>query len=90
MITISGDYWENLLGVLLAFALLALTIERALYQVFDSKLWRFIEKWIDGQVGGDFADLKPWISVGVSTLVAIRFSHWLQVDFIAVVLKKGP
>ncbi|MYH29460.1 MAG: hypothetical protein F4137_11520 [Acidobacteria bacterium] len=84
MITISGDYWENLLGVLLAFALLALTIERALYQVFDSKLWRFIEKWIDDQVGGDFADLKPWISVGVSVAIAFR----LQVDFIAVVLRR--
>ena len=41
MIVISENYWENVLGVLLAFALLALTIERALYQIFDSKLWRF-------------------------------------------------
>ncbi len=44
MIEISANYWENLFGVLLAFALLALTIERALYQIFDSKLWGLIEK----------------------------------------------
>ena len=51
MIEISANYWENLFGVLLAFALLALTIERALYQIFDSKLWGLIEKsWTSKQV----------------------------------------
>ena len=84
MINISGDYWENLLGVLLAFALLALTVERALYQIFDSKLWKVIEEKVDGQAGGDFMDLKPWISVVVSVTIALR----LKVDFIAVVLKR--
>lgn len=84
MINISCGYWENLLGVLLAFALLALTIERALYQVFDSRLWKFIEKRMDSQAGGDFMDLKPWISVAVSVAIAFR----LEVDFIAVVLKR--
>ena len=63
MIEISANYWENLIGVLLAFALLALTIERALYQIFDSKLWSLIEEKLDGQAGGDYMDLKPWISV---------------------------
>lgn len=84
MIGISENYWENLIGVLLAFALLALTIERALYQIFDSKLWGLIEKKVDEQAGGDFFDLKPWISVAISVTVTIR----LQVDFIAVVLER--
>ena len=85
MIEISENYWENLIGVMLAFALLALTIERALYQIFDSKLWSFIERTLDAQAGGDFMDLKPWISVAVSVTIALR----LQVDFIAVVLERS-
>ena len=84
MITITEGYWENLIGVLFAFALLALTIKRALYQIFDSKLWRHIEEKLDVQAGGDYLDLKPWISVAVSVTIALRF----KVDFIAVVLKR--
>ena len=84
MIGISENYWENLIGVLLAFALLALTIERALYQIFDSKLWGLIEEKLDEQAGGDFFDLKPWISVAISVTVTLR----LEVDFIAVVLER--
>ena len=84
MIGISENYWENLIGVLLAFALLALVIERALYQIFDSKLWRLLEKKLDEQAGGDYLDLKPWISAAISLAIAFR----LQVDFIAVVLER--
>ena len=84
MTEIPTEYWEKLIVVLLAFALLALTIERSLYQIFDSKLWRVIEEKLDEQAGGDFLDLKPWISVAVSVTIALR----LQVDFIAVVLGK--
>ena len=82
MIEIAANYWENLIGVLVAFALLALTIERSLYQIFDSKFWRVIEEKLDEQAGGDYLDLKPWISVAISVTIAFR----LQVDFIAVVL----
>ena len=81
---ISKDYWGNLIAFVLAFALLALTIERALYQIFDSKLWGLIEKKLDDQAGGDYLDLKPWISVAVSVTISLR----LQVDFIAVVLER--
>ena len=84
MIGISESYWENLIGVLLALALLALTIERALYQIFDSKLWGLVEKKLDEQAGGDFMDLKPWISVAISVTITLR----LQVDFIAIVLER--
>ena len=52
MIEIAANYWENLIGVLVAFALLALTIERSLYQIFDSKFWRVIEEKLDEQAGG--------------------------------------
>ena len=84
MIEISENYWENLIGVLLAFALLALLIERALYQIFDSKFWKLIEENLDKQTGNDYMDLKPWISVAVSVTITLR----LKVDFIAVVLQR--
>ena len=63
MIEISENYWENLIGVLLAFALLALTIERALYQIFDSKLWGLIEK-----VTGYRGDPYRWVASARETV----------------------
>ena len=51
--------WEALLSTLVIFAFLALIIERALYQIFDSKLWKRFEETINHQTGSDFLDLKP-------------------------------
>ena len=85
MIEISEHYWENLIGVLGMFTLLALAVERALYQIFDSKLWRRLEKYLEEQVGGDYLDLKPWISVIVSLVIAFQ----LKVDVIATILRKN-
>lgn len=79
-------YWENLIRYFIVYALLALMIERALYQIFDSKLWRFIEKRLDVQSGSDFMDLKPWISVAVSVAIVFR----LDLDLIAIVLVRDP
>lgn len=73
MLQIRPDYWENLLAVFFAFAVLALVIERALYQVFDTKDWKSFEVWIARQAGGDFLDLKPWISVAVSMVIVFQF-----------------
>ena len=85
MIEISANYWENLIYVLGAFALLALTIERALYQIFDSKFWRQIERYVDGKAGGDYLDLKPWISVAVSLTLTLK----LKVDVVATILNRN-
>ncbi len=85
MIEISENYWENLIGILGMFTLLALAVERALYQIFDSKLWRRLEKYLEEQVGGDYLDLKPWISVIVSLVIAFQ----LKVDVIATILRKN-
>ena len=76
-----GNYWENLVAVLFAYAVLALIIERALYQVFDTKLWQKIEEALDKQAGGDFLDLKPWISVVVSLAIVFKY----KLDMIAIV-----
>jgi hypothetical protein len=67
------------------FAFLALIIERALYQIFDSKLWKKFEETINQQTGSDFLDLKPWISVAVSIWVVIQ----LKLDMIAQIYQKA-
>jgi len=78
-----NSYWENLFAIIVAFAVLALIIERALYQVFDTKLWKKIEEMLDKQFGGDFLDLKPWIAVGVSILVVYTY----KLDMIAIIYR---
>lgn len=78
---ISQDYWENFVAIIIAFAVLALIIERALYQVFDTKLWKKVEQNLDKQVAGDYLDLKPWISAFVSLLVVFR----LNLDMVAMI-----
>ena len=70
---ISVDYWENLVAIVVAFSVLALIIERGLYQIFDSKLWKKVEETMDRQTGGDFMDLKPWISVITSEIIVFSF-----------------
>ena len=78
---ISPDYWENFVAIIVAFAVLALIIERALYQIFDTKLWKKIEKSLDKQAGGDYFDLKPWISAIVSIVIVYR----LNLDMVAMI-----
>ncbi|MCD6205459.1 MAG: hypothetical protein J7L22_07335 [Candidatus Marinimicrobia bacterium] len=77
--------WENFIAVIAIFAFLALVIERSLYQVFDSKLWKKIEEVLDTQAGGDFLDLKPWISVAVSIAVVFR----LKIDMVSMVYNRA-
>jgi len=77
--------WEALLSTLVVFAFLALIIERALYQIFDSKLWKKFEETINQQTGDDFLDLKPWISVAVSIWVVMQ----LKLDMIARIYQKA-
>ncbi len=78
---ISPVYWENFVAIIVAFAVLALIIERALYQIFDTKLWKKIEETLDKQAGGDYFDLKPWISAIVSIVIVYR----LNLDMVAMI-----
>jgi hypothetical protein len=80
---ISPEYWENFVAIIAAFAVLALIIERALYQIFDTKLWKKIENSLDEQAGGDYFDLKPWISAIVSIVIVYR----LNLDMVAMIYK---
>ncbi len=77
------DYWENLVAIVVAFSVLALIIERGLYQIFDSKLWKKVEETMDHQTGGDFMDLKPWISVIISEIIVFSF----KLDMISMLFK---
>lgn len=86
MIEITPVYWENIIALLTAYAILALIIERALYHVFHTKLWGKIEEKIDEHYGGDFFDLKPWVSVAVSLAVVFKF----ELDMVASIYKFKP
>ncbi len=78
--------WDNFLVWILGFSLLALIIERSLYQIFDSKIWNHLENYIDNLIGNDCLDIKPWISVG-----ACIFLTWsLDLDMIAFMFQKQP
>lgn len=76
--------WENLLNVLAIFAFLALVIERALYQIFDSRLWLKFEEVMKKQTGSDYLDLKPYISAGISIWIVFQ----LKLDMIAQVYQR--
>lgn len=81
MPTMIQEYWENFAAIILAFAVLALIIERALYQIFDSKIWKKFEEWLNKQAGGDFLDLKPYIAAVVSIIIVFKY----QLDMIAMI-----
>lgn len=83
MPTISEDYWANFAAIVLAFSVLALIIERGLYQIFDSKLWKKFEEEQNKQLGGDYLDLKPWIAAIVSIVIVYKF----KLDMIAMIFK---
>ncbi len=78
--------WETFFEIIVAYAIAALVIERALYQVFDTKLWKWVEEKVNEAAGGDHADLKPWISVVVSVGVALK----LDLDICAFMFGRAP
>lgn len=83
---LGSDYWTNLMKIVIAFAVLAFIIERALYQIFDSKAWQSFENYIDKKFSKDALDLKPWISVIMSLFVVFQ----TNLDMIAVLFAKDP
>lgn len=78
---ISANYWENFTAIIIAFAMLALIIERALYQIFDTHLWAKFEEVINRKTHCTNFDLKPWISCVVSIIVVYR----LNLDMVAMI-----
>ena len=70
-------FFAKFVGLLITFMVLAMMIEMSLSQVFESKLFKLLERKIDNW--GDWLDLKPWISVYICYLVTTS----LVVDFFA-------
>lgn len=77
-----GNFAQWVMGM----ALFIIMIERALAQVFHTKLWKAIEEGIDGFIRKhtnftktDILDLKPWIS----SLTCILLVFNLNIDFFA-------
>ena len=81
-----ATFWEQLFVFIVAFSIIALIMERALYQIFDTKIWALLENGIDKQMGNDFLDLKPIISITIAILITFNF----KLDMIAFILKKDP
>jgi hypothetical protein len=79
------ELFERIMIILLEFAILALIIERSLYQVFDSKLWAVIEKRLDEIFGKYNMDLKPWVAIAIS----IATVHIMELDMIRKIFIKG-
>ena len=73
------DY-NSLVLVTTYFVVLAALVERSLYQLFDMKLYKSLEKKVDDQMGGDFMDLKPLIS----TIFSIAVVYKIDVDIYAI------
>ncbi len=87
MTQLGSTYWDNFATMVVAYAFLALLIERALYQVFDSKAWKTLEGKLTEQTGSDFTDPKPWISAAVSIWIVFLF----RLDMIATIFNaKDP
>ena len=67
-------WWGLIVRTVAMWAVAAVFIERGLYQVFDTRLWKQFDLWLDEQFG-HVTDPKPWVSAGVSVwlCLSIRF-----------------
>jgi len=77
--------FETVATVIVTFAILAVIVERALYQIFDTKLWKKLEELLDDWAGGDFYDLKPWLS----DVICIMLAWQLKLDMIQALYHPG-
>ena len=78
--------YENLMIWLIGFTIVSLMVERALYQVFQTKLWKHAETKFNSLLGGDYADLKPWVSIAICVYIAFS----LKLDLPAFLFKQKP
>lgn len=79
------ELWEQIINQLGLFLVLAIILERSLYQVFHTKLYGKAEIQIDDFFGGDFVDLKPWISIAV----CIGVVFLLDLDMLALMFSRA-
>jgi hypothetical protein len=79
-----SNFFESAVMIVFYFAFLAIIIERSLYQIFDSKVWNYVEKKVDELVGDDSFDLKPWISIVVSIIVVFS----MELDMVSMIFDK--
>lgn len=77
----AGNFAQWLMGM----ALFIILVERALSQVFDTKLWKWVEMKWDVFTGTDILDLKPWITAGLCVYLVFA----MDVDFFAFLFQKS-
>jgi hypothetical protein len=78
--------YENLFIWMMGFVILSLMVERGLYQVYQTKAWKKAEEKFNDLMGGDYADLKPWVSIAVCVYIA----YSLKLDLPAFLFKQKP
>lgn len=76
----------DIFNLLFSYIFGSIMIERALSQIFSTKLYRFMELTIDKVIGSDILDLKPWISLIVSVYICFK----LELDLFTMVFNKQP
>lgn len=81
----------NFIAWMTAMALFIVLVEFALAHIFKSKLWLFLEEWIDIKLKEklklsrtDIFDLKPWICAGLCIWLVFA----MDIDFFAFLFQK--
>ena len=72
------ENWNILLWALVQFSILALVVERALYVIFEWKVFERLEDFLFDR--GEWLDIKPLISCVVSIFIVTL----MKVDMLAV------
>ncbi len=62
------ESWDAILWILIKVSILSLVIERALYVVFEWKVFERFEKFLFDR--GEWLDVKPPISMAIGVLLA--------------------
>jgi len=72
----------SIINDLMKIFILAIALERALYQVFETKIWKKLEELTDKAIKSDILDLKPWISI----IIAYILVQQLGLDLIQTIM----
>lgn len=75
--------YDEIIYLVTIFSMLSIIIERALYQIFDTKIWKKIENDIDSFFEIDYIDLKPIITIMLCVILVIS----LNMDIVIVIAK---
>jgi len=85
MDVVDFDLLGSIINDLMKIFVLAIALERALYQVFETKIWKKLEELTDKAIKTDILDLKPWISI----VIAYILVQQLNLDLIQTIMNSS-